>query len=157
MNQSFQSTIPALGTRARYVWEARQLLDTPYRHAGRTPNKALDCVGQIIAIARATRYPHKDFKEYSRKVPMNLLPDRLREWLNPIPLDAIQAGSVGCFWFDAGSKNPQHCGLFTGATNADDCTWIHTGEWGSKKTREQRFSTMWRARLVCAFDFRGVV
>ena len=66
------------------VAEARQWIDTPWRHAGREKGVGVDCVGLLIGVARDLGLHNYDNRNYSRIVSPALLRSELLQFLQPV-------------------------------------------------------------------------
>src|SRR5690349_20654060 len=99
--------------RAEAVAFVRGLIDTPFRHHGRLPGKALDCAGVLHALAVRFGVPYQDDRHY----PRGPFPERLLRCLAVsgvllASVDDARDGSVLVF----GAKNadePPHAGVKT--------------------------------------------
>jgi cell wall-associated NlpC family hydrolase len=60
--------------RSEFIAAARACVETPFRHQGRVPGRALDCVGLVVCAARAVgiqviddiTYPHEPSEKHLR-------------------------------------------------------------------------------------------
>lgn len=92
---------------------ARGMIDTPFHHQGRKPGVGLDCVGLLVAAARAIGYPIIDCPGYS---PDPRLDDRLIGYLKK-NLDPVEgpreAGDVLVLKLNTRKGSPCHVGLLS--------------------------------------------
>jgi cell wall-associated NlpC family hydrolase len=127
---------------------ARELLEMPFRHQGRSPSGKTDCAGVIVHVAARNNIPHDDQNDYPRLPGGSRLETALenQDYLARVPVAQIQAGDVLLMKF-AGA--PQHLGLFTGENI------IHAYE-SVGKVVEHRLSDEWKRRIVRAYRFVGM-
>lgn len=124
---------------------ARAELETPFRHQGRLPGKALDCAGLAVVVAKHWHEPVEP-AAYGRSPHQGLL----EYWLEQQPfLERIPKPEVGALLLMRFSKEPQHLAVCAGDTI------IHSyGQIG--KVTEHRFSDVWRARVVRTYRFKDL-
>jgi NlpC/P60 family putative phage cell wall peptidase len=127
------------------VRAARACLETPFVHQGRLPGVGLDCIGLLVAVARAIGYPHQDRDGYGRLPAQGLLESTLSSHLDEVPRSMLQPGDVLAFRF---RRDPQHVGILTG-----DNTLIHAYQQAGKCV-EHGYDDEWRRRLVSAWRWR---
>lgn len=131
------------------IAEARSFVGTRWEHTARLKGVAVDCVGLITGVADAMGYPYQDFTSYG-VVPNGQLVPRLSRFLDPAA--GPKPGQIGVFWFDRGSRMPQHVGIFS-----DHCglglihTYMDVG-----RVVEHAFDDRWRRRLCHVFEYRGL-
>ena len=127
---------------------ARQCLGTPFRHQGRLVGTGLDCAGVAIHVAREIGAGVIDVFGYGR-TPAN---GQLEQSLDSQPcLERVlsadrQPGDVLLMRF---TSEPQHLAIFAGDTI------IHAYE-SAGLCCEHRLSSMWAARIVRVYRFRGI-
>lgn len=125
---------------------ARECLDTPFKHQGRIKGLALDCAGVIVYTAKRLGLDVVEPTAYGR-IPNNGM---LEYWADCQPfLERVyerQAGDILMFRF---GSEPQHVGIFTGENI------VHSYE-SVKKVCEHRLSSVWIARIVRIYRFKGV-
>lgn len=122
---------------------ARSYLGTPFRHQGRLPGVALDCVGLIVCSALATGLQVRDVHDYPSE------PDggRLMRELDKQFARLTWPGRPGDVLVMRFIHDPRHVALFTGETI------IHAkGPVG--EVIEQRFDKRLSDLVVAAFRFR---
>jgi hypothetical protein len=151
---------------ARIVAEARRHEGTRWKHQGRLPGVALDCIGLLVVVGRGLGVPLEDRDDYgpcpnprrfvaqlaaqldrvSGSDPLSLEPD-------PGAADVARAGDWLAIFFEGGDgkrrrRTPQHIALRT------DYGLIHTdGDIG--KVTEHTFDARWRSRVHSAWRLRG--
>lgn len=128
---------------------ARQCLGTPFRHQGRLLGFGLDCAGVAIHVARQIGAGHLDVSGYGR-TPAN---GQLEQSLDAQPclervsrVDDRAAGDLLLMRF---AGDPQHLAITAGDTI------IHAYE-SVGRCCEHRLSSVWAARIVRVYRFRGV-
>jgi cell wall-associated NlpC family hydrolase len=126
---------------------ARECLGTPFRHQGREPGRALDCLGVVVHVARARNHTHQDAAGYARTPAPGLLEAGLagQVCLYRVPLVNMQPGDVLLMRF---SREPQHLAVFTGEGI------IHAYQ-AIGRCVEHRLDDKWRKRIVSAWRFRN--
>lgn len=130
------------------ITAARQCLGTPFRHQGRLLGFGLDCAGVAIHVARQIGVGHRDVSGYSR-IPANGQLERsldAQPCLERVEISDCAPGDLLLMRF---SSVPQHLAIFTGDTI------IHAYETVGFCC-EHRLSSMWAARIVRVYRFRGV-
>ncbi len=127
---------------------ARQCLGTPFRHQGRLIAFGLDCAGVVIHVARQIGAGHIDVEGYGR-TPANGQLERTLDaqpCLKRVSLANRAAGDVLLMRF---ASDPQHLAICAGET------LIHAYE-SVGLCCEHRLSSLWAARIVRVYRFRGV-
>jgi cell wall-associated NlpC family hydrolase len=128
---------------------ARQCLGTPFRHQGRLLGVGLDCAGVAIHVARQIGVGHLDVSGYGRtpvdgqlerSLDTPALPGARRKGRRAAPGDLLLMRFAG---------DPQHLAITTGDT------LIHAYE-SVGQCCEHRLSSMWAARIVRVYRFRGI-
>jgi cell wall-associated NlpC family hydrolase len=127
---------------------ARELLEMPFRHQGRSPSGKTDCAGVICHVAARNNIQHEDQNDYPRLPGGSRLEAALdgQEYLVRVPIANIQAGDVLLMKF---TGDPQHLGLYTGENI------IHAYE-SVGKVVEHGLTADWQRRIVRAYRFVGV-
>lgn len=133
--------------RRQIIAIGRRLVGTPFKHQGRLPGKALDCVGLIACIGRELNLFKYDRTNYNR-LPSG---DRLIDACNSagfveIPIATALPGDIYLMRFD---RDPQHVALVS------DIGLIHA-YMQANKVVEHRLDDVWRARILRAYRFPGV-
>jgi len=127
---------------------ARQCIGTPFRHQGRLIAFGLDCAGVAIHVAREIGAGAIDVSGYGRTPANGQLERSLdsQPCLERVYLDDRQAGDVLLMRF---ASEPQHLAICAGETI------IHAYE-AAGLCCEHRLSSLWAARIVRVYRFRGV-
>lgn len=127
---------------------ARQCIGTPFRHQGRLIAFGLDCAGVAIHVARQIGVGHLDVSGYGRTPANGQLEQSLdsQPCLERIPLTSPSPGDLLLMRF---ASDPQHIAIYAGETI------IHAYE-AAGQCCEHRLSSMWAARIVRVYRFRGV-
>lgn len=127
---------------------ARQCLGTPFRHQGRLLGFGLDCAGVAIHVARQIGAGHLDVSGYGRTPANGQLEQSLdaQPGLERVALSARAAGDLLLMRF---SSDPQHLAICAGETI------IHAYE-SVGQCCEHRLSSLWAARIVRVYRFRGM-
>jgi len=133
---------------AGIIAAARACLGTPFVHQGRIPGVALDCAGLLIAVAQAIGADYHDVLGYGPHPCGGLLEQALDDQpcLEPVPIAQRSAGDLLLMRFDA---EPQHLAVFTGETIIH--AYSNVGE-----VCEHRLASVWAARIVRIYRFRGI-
>jgi cell wall-associated NlpC family hydrolase len=133
---------------AGIIAAARACLGTPFVHQGRIPGVALDCAGLLIAVAQAIGADYHDVLGYGPHPCGGLLEQALDDQpcLEPVPIAQRSAGDLLLMRFDA---EPQHLSVYTGGTIIH--AYSNVG-----KVCEHRLASVWAARIVRVYRFRGV-
>lgn len=133
---------------------ARQCLGTPFRHQGRLIGFGLDCAGVAIHVARQIGAGHLDVSGYGR-TPAN---GQLEQSLDSQPclrlIDDSPRGAKarpGDLLLMRFAQDPQHLAILT-----DQQTIVHAYE-SVGQCCEHRLSSVWAARIVRVYRFRGIV
>lgn len=127
---------------------ARQCLGTPFRHQGRLISFGLDCAGVAIHVARQIGAGVIDIDGYSRTPSGGQLEQSLdsQPCLERVMVNNRQAGDLLLMRF---ASDPQHLAICAGDTI------IHAYE-AAGICCEHRLSSMWAARIVRVYRFRGI-
>jgi cell wall-associated NlpC family hydrolase len=135
-------------TVAAIIAAARACLDTPFRHQGRIPGVALDCAGLLIAVAQAVGADYADVPAYGLNPAGGMLGSALdaQPCLEPVPLSQCQPGDILMMRFAA---EPQHLAMLAGDTIIH--AYSNVG-----KVCEHRLSSVWAARIVRVYRFKGL-
>ena len=131
------------------VQAARQCLGTPFRHQGRIAGVGLDCAGVAIHVARQCGLGVIDVEGYSRTPSGGQLEAALDAQPGLQRVAALadrQPGDLLLMRFDS---DPQHLAIDAGATIIH--AYEHVGQ-----CCEHRLSSLWAARIVRVYRFRGV-
>ena len=125
---------------------ARSCLDTPFRHQGRIPGLALDCAGLIVAVAESVGADYIDRFGYGRNPAHGLLESVLHA--QPF-LERVFDRKPGDVLLMRFSGEPQHLAICAGDTI------IHSYE-AVGKVCEHRLASVWAARIVRVYRFKGI-
>ena len=125
---------------------ARSLLDTPFRHQGRLPGKALDCAGLVVAVADMIGADYQDKPGYGRNPSNGLLQAQLDIQPCLERVTTMQPGDVLLMRFAA---EPQHLAIYAGETIIH--SYMQVG-----KVCEHRFADVWQARVTAIYRFKGI-
>ncbi len=127
---------------------ARQCLGTPFRHQGRLIAFGLDCAGVAIHVARQIGAGHLDVSGYGRTPANGQLEQSLdsQPCLERVFLEDRRPGDLLLMRF---ASEPQHLAICAGETI------IHAYE-AAGLCCEHRLSSLWEARIVRVYRFRGM-
>ena len=127
---------------------ARQCLGTKFRHQGRLIAFGLDCAGVAIHVARQIGAGHLDVSGYGRTPAHGQLEQSLdsQPCLERVFLEDRKPGDLLLMRF---ASEPQHLAICAGETI------IHAYE-AAGLCCEHRLSSLWAARIVRVYRFRGV-
>ena len=127
---------------------ARQCLGTKFRHQGRLVAFGLDCAGVAIHVAREIGAGVIDVSGYGRTPANGQLEQSLdsQPCLERVSLEDRQPGDLLLMRF---ASEPQHLAICAGETI------IHAYE-AAGLFCEHRLSSLWAARIVRVYRFRGI-
>ena len=127
---------------------ARQCLGTKFRHQGRLVAFGLDCAGVAIHVARQIGAGHLDVSGYGRTPANGQLEQSLdsQPCLERVFLEDRRPGDLLLMRF---ASEPQHIAICAGETI------IHAYE-AAGLCCEHRLSSLWAARIVRVYRFRGI-
>jgi len=134
---------------------ARKYLRVRFKHQGRIPNIPLekgpdgivkgylDCAGLVIKVAHDLKKSEFDFTNY------RLNPDTvtMRKYLNS-NMDRIEEKEVGCVFYMAFHKHPQHLAIYTSKD-----TIIHAASLYGKVV-EHRLDDFWTSKIKEIYKYR---
>lgn len=131
------------------VTAARNLINTPYQHQGRTPGKGLDCSGVVVLTAILSGLTDKKWGKTN--YPRNAS-DSLREGLEEycLKMEKLTPGTIALFKITA---IPYHCGIVTDYN--DDLGLLHAYE-NVGRVREHALIPWWKDKIVQIYGFPGV-
>lgn len=116
------------------------MLGTPWRHQGRRPGMALDCVGLVVCAARAAGWMEiPDRTDYDARPTGTELLEIVRSCCDEVS-PRLHRGDVVVLWM-LDRTHPQHLGIATG-----DDTLIHSWT-GGRCVTEDPLDPRWRARI----------
>jgi len=144
-------------TRGMIVDEARKWLGTPFHHQGRVivPEGGVDCIGLLVAPARALGVAIEDRTDYSLQPDGTLVPE-LEAQFDQIETSEMRPGDLAALWFVKRSV-PQHVGILTDYKPVKGFLGLlHTYQ-DVGKVSEHALTDWWRSRLHSAWRYRGVV
>lgn len=130
----------------RIVTEARGWLGVPWRHQGRSRG-GVDCVGLLVAVARALDLPHHDSTAYSRRPEGHGFVQHFRDHLTSISIPDAQPGDVLLF---AEPAYPCHCGLRTTLRGVPHLLHAHALR---RRVIEEPYAGEWPDKARFAFRF----
>jgi cell wall-associated NlpC family hydrolase len=137
------------------VEAARSLINTPYQHQGRTPQKGLDCLGVVILTAKIAGVIDRDFDflGYSRSGNGLLQVEIERycaEWTE------LTEGAIALFDLDG---RPNHCGIISRGEGrrqtAEGFNLIHAYE-NAGIVKEHELIPWWKNRIEKIYAFPNV-
>lgn len=132
------------------VAAARRMVGTPYRHLGRQPGVALDCLGLVIEVARECAIVGSGFDigGYTKVPDEAELLAGFRERCREVSIIDPPAGAIGLFMV---CKRIQHCAVLTGC---EPCPGMIHAYAPAHKVVEHWLDARWRARLAFVFVAR---
>lgn len=134
--------------------EAREWLDTPWRHQGRSKGHGVDCVGLLVGVGRGIGISNMDDpKGYGRD------PGRSRDLIlylekhfdrydkneEPLPGDIILIRDL---------NGPTHVGIV--AENKGRKTIIHADNCHRRRVIEHRYGSIFSKRIVAIYRLPGI-
>lgn len=131
------------------IQAARTLINTPYKHQGRTATKELDCLGVVILTAKIAGIltPEFDYLNYPA-VANGALERILPNFCGK--LNELCEGAIATFDVE-GEAN--HCGIIS----------LYRGSWGlihayenAKRVREHELISFWADKIVNIYAFPNV-
>jgi cell wall-associated NlpC family hydrolase len=131
------------------VLAAREMIDWPYRHAGRN-EFGIDCVGLIIKAAHDCNITAYDTTNYPKRPNAIDLRREMKEHLTRIPNEELESGDIAIFAFHS---HPCHMGII----DIDEKgTWvIHAFAPARKVVREELSVMTQRAVHIMSFRYTG--
>jgi cell wall-associated NlpC family hydrolase len=139
-------------TKNDVVAQAREYLETPFRHQGRTPGRFLDCVGLCACTGKALGLDIQDATDYRRT------PDWTRfkaefekngKWLG----NTVGVAVPGTMVILREGRYQTHCGII--GEKDGKKTLIHAYE-PRGKVVEELLSDEWIKRIVAVYLLNGV-
>jgi hypothetical protein len=143
-----------MATRDQIVAVARGFINTPFKHQGRTPGQALDCVGVPLCIGQLLKLNDKSGKpflarddcRYGPQPQSDIVLERCQARL--LEVKELQPGVVLAL------KMPTvACHSAVAFKVGDDWWMVHAD---GKRVVEAPLTDKWRARIKGIFDFPGV-
>jgi len=135
-------------TAAEIIAAARFCLDTPFKHQGRIPGRALDCAGVAAYVAHANGADYIDQSGYGRSPSGGLLESALdaQPCLVRVPLAERQSGDVLLMRFEG---DPQHLSICAGETIIHAYAQV-------RKVCEHGLTDEWQRRIVRVYRFKDL-
>jgi hypothetical protein len=131
-------------TRDEFIAQARTHIGTPFKHQGRLPGIALDCVGHLVLALSAIGVPVVDTKNYRRHADWPVFMAKLRDHGEFIGASR-EAVRPGCILALKDGKYQTHCAI--AAFKNGEMTIIHAYEpYG--KTVEERLTSAHNVKAV---------
>ena len=129
------------------VTEARNHIETPFKHQGRLPGLALDCAGLVVVVAKNCGIEIFDAQGYGRS-PNGALEATIaaQVCVDPVPVSDRLPGDILTMRF---GKEMQHVAICAGDTV------IHSYE-AVGKVCEHSLDAMWVKRIVSVYRFKGL-
>lgn len=140
-------------TRADIVLSARECLETPWVHRGRSPGSELDCVGMLVHVCKTYEIPHKDCHAYSRLPDGVLFREHLDRNLIRIMKHEMGIGDIPVFSFTT-KRWDTHAGII-GNYHSGGFSLIHTYR-GVGKVCEHFLTMKWKNRISLVYRFPGL-
>jgi cell wall-associated NlpC family hydrolase len=132
-------------TRQDIIDHARKFLGVRWRHQGRS-ERGLDCIGLIVRVAHDLGLSDYDNFGYKRIADTRRLEEELDVQMIRVPRDLAKPGDVMLMQYGG---NPQHVAIRT------DHGIIHAMI-GEQKVVEHRLNHIWLARIIRAYQFKGI-
>ena len=133
--------------------EARKWIGTPFVHQGRTKGQACDCLGLVIAVAKAAGYSDVNFDVTGRYgqtvIPKNMAAG-MSKYMDKLPVEDAKPGDW--YWIAYDGRDPTHLAMLT-----ERGTIIHARpSKGLKSNRvaEQRFNDQLVSRARCVWRMK---
>lgn len=147
MSQASTSSLASDVVRA-----ARALVDTPYRHQGRS-KKGMDCAGIVITVGKTLGLLDFDITDYERWPDGKTLRSLCEEYGEERDKRFMRPGYVVLIAFKG---QEQHLGIIGDYPQAEgEVSLIHAYA-GAGKVVEHRLDDKWRNRVVAAYVYKGV-
>lgn len=127
---------------------ARRHIGTRWRHQGRTPGIALDCVGLVIKVAHELNVTDFDHTAYDRRSDFRTFISLFRAHATERPKTELLPGRIVII----PTGGTAHCGILG---DRDGLSLIH-GYALSRRVTEEPWSPFWASCLVAVFSFPGV-
>jgi cell wall-associated NlpC family hydrolase len=125
---------------------ARELVDAPYKHQGRSKQLGVDCIGLPIYVCKQLELGDFDRSDYPR-APNGTLQPLVAQICT---LETLQPGVILLFKISA---TAQHCGIVS----------IYNGEFGlihawdiAQRVVEHKLTQDWKLKTVGCYGFPGV-
>lgn len=128
---------------------ARTHLNVKWRHQGRTPGVALDCVGLLYVVADEAGFAVEDMRNYSMRPGSKALYAHLAKYCDEVPMEA-QRCAADILVVSVAGEDPQHTALWTGQGTILHASARH------RKVVEHGFDEEIRRGLCKIFRLRGL-
>lgn len=130
--------------------EARKLVGVRWAHLGRDPGSGLDCLGVVVAVAKAVRLVPIDFETgpYGHYPSGTELVRRIRAHCQPAPGNAPAPGTIGVFRVHGALT---HVGLFVAHPHHTGRVNIIHAYAPARQVVEHGLTPLWRERLNFVF------
>lgn len=135
---------------ADVVAAARLMIGTPWRHQGRVPNVALDCIGLVLVVGYKLDLTAFNTVAYQRDAAPEMFMSMFRTHGKEIPLAAIHPGAVVAL---RDNKYPCHCGII--GSNVHGLTLIHAFA-RRRRVVEEQLTRDWLMLTEGVFEYPGV-
>lgn len=127
--------------------KARELVDAPYKHQGRSKQLGVDCIGLPLYVCKQLELGDYDRSDYPRAPNGTLQP--LVEQI--CSLETLQPGVILLFKISA---TAQHCGIVS--SYGDGLGLIHAWDI-AQRVVEHKLTQDWKDKTVGCYGFPGVV
>jgi cell wall-associated NlpC family hydrolase len=139
-------------TKADIVTRAREYVGTPFRHQGRLPGVALDCVGLCACVGKSLGLEIHDVVDYRRRPDWTRFKaefDKNGQWIGNSEAVAVP----GTMLLLREGRHQTHCAIV--AEKDGFKTMIHAFE-PRGKVVEERITQDWAQRIVAVYLLNGV-
>jgi cell wall-associated NlpC family hydrolase len=136
-------------TRQQVVDTAREWIDTPFRHQGRT-KAGVDCVGLCVLTAQKLGLSSYDLPAYPDTTHRKIFLKSFDENAVHVPINNAQPGDMVVF---VDFVNPCHVGILT--ERHGQLHVIHAVA-KMRKVCETPYAGEWQSRAIAAYAFPGV-
>lgn len=143
-------------TKREFYERAREYVGTPFRHQGRTPGRALDCVGLPSCVAQSFGLEVKDSADYREYADWTLFVKNFRangDWIGDKESVAEPGMIVILRDGEARRVHQTHCAVV--AERNGEKTLIHAYKIRGQVV-EERFTVAWARRVTAVFNLYGV-
>lgn len=142
-------------TRAQIVDEAREWIDTPYKHQQRMKRRFCDCYGLLLGVAINCGVAHAQevadnpaYHGYGHYPDPTVMRRGLLENMDRVPISTALPADVLWMRFD---RDPRH---FAMVSSVDPLRIIHAYAQARKVTESA--ANVWGGVIVSAWRFRGL-
>jgi len=143
-------------TKREFYERAREYVDTPFRHQGRLPGRALDCVGVPSCAGKSFGFDIKDTTNYREYADWTTFVAKFKDNGTMVgnSQDAAEPGHIVILRDgEARLVHQTHCAV-VGEKNGER-TLIHAYK-PRGKVVEERFTPEWQKKVVAVFNLYGV-